>query len=156
MFDRKVFSLLNSPAHLLSLGSTSQCPWLSQTTVSIWRGNEDGQYKDCQCEQTRTPLQKKSQDVPVTIEAPGGWGGSQLQNPPVSWSGKTFLIILSFFLISTFFYLLLTCGSAGHVTKIGGIKSWAWELLVSTKMKSKKNLLYRKFSFVNSPAHCWK
>jgi len=43
------------PAHLLSLGSTSQCPWLSQTTVSI-----------------RTPLQKKSQDVPVTIEAPGG------------------------------------------------------------------------------------
>ena len=32
---RKIFSLLNSPAHLLSLGSTSQCPWLSQTTVSI-------------------------------------------------------------------------------------------------------------------------
>jgi len=70
------------PAHLLSLGSTSQCPWLSQTTVSI-----------------RTPSQKKSHDVPVTIEAPGGWEGLQLQNPPVS------------------------CGSAGHVTKIGGMKS---------------------------------
>ena len=72
MFDRKVFSLLSSPAHLLSLGSTSQCPWLSQTTVSIWKEDEDDQYKDCQVEQTRTPLQKKSQDVPVTIEAPGG------------------------------------------------------------------------------------
>jgi len=70
------------PAHLLSLGSTSQCPWLSHTTVSI-----------------RTPSQKKSHDVPVTIEAPGGWEGLQLQNPPVS------------------------CGSAGHVTKIGGMKS---------------------------------
>ena len=105
MFDRKVFSLLNSPAHLLSLGSTSQCPWLSQTTVSIWRGDEEDQYEDHQCEQTRTPLQKKSQDVPVTIEAPGGWEGSQLQNPPVSWSGKTFLIMLSFFADVYFFSL---------------------------------------------------
>ena len=66
--------------------------------------------------------------------------------------GKNFSHYLSYFpdfrMLHSLLLSLITCGSAGQVTKIGGMKSWAWEYLVSAKIKSKKNLLHRKFC-------CW-
>jgi len=47
--------VVTPPMHLLSSGSTSQCPWLSHSTLPI-----------------AVPLQRKRQEVPTAIEAPAG------------------------------------------------------------------------------------